>query len=79
MKPPSHELVADRIAHGRRNNGNDGGRLLGGTGHRRPRRHDEVDLEMNQFGGQAWEPLGLAVRSPKLDGDVLPLHVAVFA
>jgi transposase len=53
--------------------------LLGGKGAGRARRHDDVRLEANQLGRQAWESIVSPLRPPILDGDVLALDMAQFA
>src|SRR5215475_5064882 len=53
-------------------------RLAGAVGRRR-RRHDDVDLETDQFGGEGGQFLELALGESGLDGDVLPFDVPVVA
>ena len=74
-----HEPVSDRIAHSLRDNGDHGGRLLGGAGRGRIRRDDEVDLETGQLGRQTRQSLDLPFRRSVLNDDVLTLQIAAFA
>ena len=59
--------------------GNRRGRALGGQRARRAVRDDDVDLEPNQLGCQAGQPLVSALRPPVLDDDVPALDVAEIA
>ena len=72
-----HEPVADRIPHGRRHDGDRGGRLLSRTGPWRSPCDDEVGLETGELSGQTGEALDLPVRLSVLNQDVLTLHVAL--
>jgi hypothetical protein len=39
-------------------------------------RHDHVDLEPDELGREPRKPIQLSLRGAKLEGNVLPLHVA---
>jgi len=50
--------------------------MLGGQRGRRTRRHDEIHFEPDQFGYKGGEPLEIPIGRPKLQRDVLALHVS---
>src|SRR6266849_3930009 len=55
-----------------------GRRLLGGHGCLAAR-DDDVHLQADQVGGEAWDPFVSSLRPPVLDADVLPFDVAKLA
>ena len=67
-----HRVVVD--AH--HDDGNRGGRFLGGTSRGRRIRDDEADVKMDEISRKGRKPLVLAVGAPVLEGDVLTLHVS---
>ena len=72
------ETGPHRVARERHDDGDCGGGLLA------PQRpvsacDDDVHLEANQVGGQAWEPFGSSLRPSVFDAEVPPLDVAELA
>ena len=55
------------------------GRLLRGIGGGRAARHDDVDFQPNQLGGELTKAIDPSFRQSVEDGDVLPLDVAKLA
>ena len=80
MLPPgrarrSTKPVRDGI-HGEHHDNRDGaGRVLRCRDRRVIGRHDDVDLEAHQLGGEVREPFGLPTRQAPFEGDVLPFHI----
>src|SRR5262249_47272962 len=67
---------SNRVAAGRHDDRNRAGRFFGGAGRLLALRHDDVDLELDEFGGEAREPRHSALRPSVLERDGLPLHIA---
>jgi hypothetical protein len=41
--------------------------------------HEDIDIEAHQFGNKLRRPIGLPLRVPVIDGDVLSFYVAQLA
>ena len=65
-----------RRAHGRHDHRNGRGRILGCVRGRSAPRHDEVDLEADQFGCEVGEALSATVRRPIFEDQVLTFDIA---
>ena len=73
------EAAAHGIGNEGENDGNGGGRVLGGLGRQRRRCNDDIDLEPHEFGCQRGQLLLLACRPAVLDHEVLSFDPAQFA
>ena len=75
----THEPRTDGI-HGEHHDNRDGaGRVLRCRDRGVIARHDDVDLEAHQLGGEVGEPFGAPARQAPLDGDILALHIPELA
>jgi hypothetical protein len=72
------ESGADGIGNEHEDDGDDGGRLLGGQGLRRSRGHDDVHIETDKLRGQLRKSLNLPAREPVLHSYGLSLDVSEF-
>src|SRR5262249_58079647 len=56
------------------------GRILGRSGQYDPScYHDDIDVETHQPGSKLGSPIGLPLRIPVIDGDVLSFYIAQVA
>ena len=65
----------NRIGNSSEDDGDSRGRLLGGQGVGVLRRHDDINLERNQFGRESGEPLELPLGISVFDHEVAALDV----
>ena len=75
----AHEPSADGIHSQHHDNRDGAGCLLGCRDRGVIARHNNVDREAPQLGGEAREPFSLPTRQAPLEGDVLPLYIAKVA
>src|SRR4029434_3874318 len=73
------EPVRNRIDHSSEDNGDRPSRLLGGHGGGCGSRHDDINLERNQFGRGSGAPLRLLLVLSGFDHDVATLDVTEVA
>ena len=73
-KPAEHG-----VSHGSKDDRDRAGRLLGRQRRRRTPRHNDVDLESDQFGDERREALIAALRGAVFQGETLALHIAQLA
>lgn len=73
------ETRSNRVTAGRHHDGDRAGRVLSRLRRWRPPRHDDINHEPNQVGGEVREQLGPLLGPAVLDGKILSLDVAKLA
>src|SRR5215470_16227985 len=75
MPKAGDEPARNRISSCGEDNWDGTGRLLGGQGRRRACRHDDIDLERNQFRRESGETIEVPLGRSVLDHEVAALYV----
>ena len=79
MCEAGYQLFTNRIAHEEAEDGDGSWSRLSGTGGNSACGNDHVDLETQEFSGEAQQPLRLLFSRSGRDDDALPLLLAVLA